>query len=48
MSKLKRARIWPVFALAFVLRVLPEYVRHQHRAADIGLWVSAFPRGDDE
>jgi len=44
MSKLKDARIWSIFFVGIALRVLPERIKHQHRAADIALWFSAFPK----
>jgi hypothetical protein len=48
LKAIAKTRIWPLFILAFALRVLPEKIRHQHRVADIGLWVSAYPRHDED
>jgi hypothetical protein len=44
MKTLKNARVWSIFFANIALRVLPERVKHQHRVADIGLWLSAFPK----
>jgi hypothetical protein len=44
-TDIKKARLWRLFAVGVILRVIPEFVRHQHRAGDIVLWVSSFPRG---
>jgi hypothetical protein len=44
MRILKDTRIWSVFFVGIALRVLPERVKHQHRVADIVLWLSAFPK----
>jgi hypothetical protein len=44
MKTLKNARVWSIFFASIALRVLPERVKGQHRAADIGLWLSAFPK----
>lgn len=44
MKTIKDARIWSVFVAAIALRVLPERVKGQHRAADLAMWISAFPR----
>jgi hypothetical protein len=44
MSKIKDARIWSVLIAGVVLRVLPERVKGQHRAGDIVVWLSAFPK----
>jgi hypothetical protein len=44
MSAIKNARFWSVFFTGAALRVLPERIKHQHRAADIVLWLSAFPK----
>jgi hypothetical protein len=44
MNAIKNARIWSVFFTGIALRVLPERVKGQHRAADIVVWLSAFPK----
>ncbi len=46
MRSLKNARIWSVLIAGIALRVLPERVKGQHRAGDIVVWLSAFPKGD--
>lgn len=45
MRSLTNARIWSVLLVGIALRVLPERVQGQHRAGDIAVWLSAFPKG---
>lgn len=46
MRSLKNARLWSVLLAGIVLRVLPEHIKGQHRAGDIVVWLSAFPKDD--
>jgi hypothetical protein len=45
MRKLTSARVWSVFFVGAALRVLPERFKGQHRAGDLVIWASSFPRG---
>jgi hypothetical protein len=45
MKTIKDARVWSIFFASIALRVLPERIKGQHRAAEVGLWLSAFPKG---
>lgn len=40
----KNSRIWPVFFTGLALSILPERVKGQHRAGQIVVWLSSFPR----
>lgn len=44
MLKIRIFRIWSLFFLGIALRVLPERVKGQHRAGEIAVWVSSYPR----
>ena len=46
MHSLKNVRIWSVLIAGIALRVLPERIKGQHRAGDIVVWLSAFPKSD--
>lgn len=44
MRTVKKLRIWPLLFAGIALRVLPERVKGQHRAAGIAVWASSYPR----
>jgi hypothetical protein len=44
MRTLKKFRIWSLLFAGIALRVLPERVKGQHRAGEIAVWASSYPR----
>jgi hypothetical protein len=44
MRTVKNFRIWSLLFAGIALRILPERVKGQHRAGEIIVWASSYPR----
>lgn len=44
MRSVKRFRIWSLLFLGIGLRSFPQHFKGQHRAGEVVIWASSFPR----